>query len=425
MSVNHSTPVCQPSPISPPGNGTGVADLFGCGVKRLSDISSQESIVGPFVKMEAAPLSPLGLGIIQFKTRKILRKVRCDMTRNVSVVIAAWAVWLISSVSVAAPNDAERARQAFNEAVSLYEAGDFPGAANKFRTCYQLKKSYRILYNIAQAEAASKRYGLSLETFEKYLAEGGDDIPLERQEEVREEIRHLHDVIGYIEVIAPDNSEIMVDGTRRGTYPTIRRIPVAVSVIHEIRIVSAAGMESETRRASVTGGDSVSIIFDKASFASEPVVAIITPPPSETEPAATAEKIEQNPEVVTAEESITIMETTVSPWKNRIFISGVIVGGAGIALMSGGIVTGIVSLKKNVDVEEKCAHATCDAEYRDLVKTRDRFAATSTVLWIAGGAATATGVALMFVWRKKRENLRSFSISMLPGIGGGTILGEF
>jgi tetratricopeptide (TPR) repeat protein len=95
------------------------------------------------------------------------------MTRSFSVVIAVWVVLLISSISAAAPSDAARAKQAFNEGLSLFEQGDFPAAANKFRTSYQTKKSYRILYNIGQAEAAAKRYGVSLEAFEKYLADGG------------------------------------------------------------------------------------------------------------------------------------------------------------------------------------------------------------------------------------------------------------
>jgi hypothetical protein len=347
------------------------------------------------------------------------------MTRNVSVVIAAWAVWLMSSISVAAPNDAERARQVFKEAVSLYESADFQGAADKFRTCYQLKKSYKILYNIGQSEVLSKRYGIALQMFEKFLADGGDDIPLERQNEVREEIRRLRDMIGFIQITAPDNVEIMVDGTGRGTYPAVRRIPVTVSVVHEINIISTAGKESETKQVSVTGGDSVSVFFDGDSFASAPAVATPPPPPEEVEPSIAPVKSDVKPDVVVTAEDITIEDTPVSPWKNRLFLSAAIVGGAGFAAMSGGIVTGIISLKKNVDVEEKCDHDICDAENRDLVKTRDRFAAISTVLWIAGGAATATGVALMLVWWKKRENIQSSSLTILPGVGGVTIAGGF
>jgi hypothetical protein len=128
---------------------------------------------------------------------------------------------------------------------------------------------------------------------------------------------------------------------------------------------------------------------------------------------------------VTVKDAITIERTSDSPWKSRLFLSGVIVGGAGIALMAGGIVTGIISMKKNGDVEEECDHNICDNEDRDLVKTRDRFAMTSTMLWIAGGAATATGAALMLMWWKKRENLQTSSLSILPGAGGVTVIGDF
>ena len=174
--------------------------------------------------------------------------------------------WIIVLVAVLAPvfstqadDNLKRARQEFKEATVLYKNGEYAAAAEKFKVCYKLQPTYKILYNIGQSEAAAKRYGLSLQAFEKYLADGGDDVPESRQEEVRAEIKRLRDMIGFFEITAPKNAVIFIDGVERGTYPTVKRIPVAATVVHEVKAKYEDGSETPTKQFSVTGGDSVSV----------------------------------------------------------------------------------------------------------------------------------------------------------------------
>ena len=118
---------------------------------------------------------------------------------------------LLSSAIPARTDDAA-ARRAFREGKEQFTTGKFVEAAQSFRLAYELKPNWKLLYNIGQSEVAAKRYGLALQSFEKYLAEGGDDLSRERQTEVLTEIKRLREMVGSVNVRGPDGCEVLVDG---------------------------------------------------------------------------------------------------------------------------------------------------------------------------------------------------------------------
>jgi tetratricopeptide (TPR) repeat protein len=124
------------------------------------------------------------------------------------------------------------AKAAFERGVKLYQDGDFPLAAAAFREAYDLKPAWKILFNIGQAEAAAKRYGLALEALQQYLVQGGDDVPGDRQEEVRGEVKRLLDLVGMLQIEAAAGAEITVDDVARGTAPLSGVVPVTAGVDH-------------------------------------------------------------------------------------------------------------------------------------------------------------------------------------------------
>jgi tetratricopeptide (TPR) repeat protein len=93
-------------------------------------------------------------------------------------------VWLLAAAcgiaittagaTARAQKDADPAKAAFAGGSRLFDKGDFPAAAEAFREANRLNPSWKLYYNIGRAEAAAERYGLALEAFEQYLAEGGD-----------------------------------------------------------------------------------------------------------------------------------------------------------------------------------------------------------------------------------------------------------
>ncbi|MBN2673405.1 MAG: tetratricopeptide repeat protein [Deltaproteobacteria bacterium] len=108
--------------------------------------------------------------------------------------------------------DKAAAKEAFDEGTKLFSQKQYDEAAERFREAYALKATWKLLYNIGQAEAAAKRYGLALEAFERYLAEGGDEVENSRRSEVLEEIRKMRDMVGDLLVKGPADAVVSVDG---------------------------------------------------------------------------------------------------------------------------------------------------------------------------------------------------------------------
>ena len=71
-------------------------------------------------------------------------------------------------------DDKKKAKTAFDRGRASFEQQQYKDAADAFREAYDLMPSWKLLYNIGQAEAAGSRYGLALDSFERYLAVGGD-----------------------------------------------------------------------------------------------------------------------------------------------------------------------------------------------------------------------------------------------------------
>jgi hypothetical protein len=179
----------------------------------------------------------------------------------------------------------------FNHGIKLYEQGDHTAAAEAFREAYRLRPSYKILFNLGQAEAASSRLGLAMEAFHRFLVDGGDDIPPDRKDYVINEINRLQALVGEFEVEAPNNSTIYVDGVFRGTTPMLTPVMVVGGKEHEVVIVH----ENEQllkRRFSVWGGRKINIKAEKK----KPEQAISEPDPVVEEQEETEEQQKLDPQ---------------------------------------------------------------------------------------------------------------------------------
>ena len=65
----------------------------------------------------------------------------------------------------------EAAKEAFMEGQQFFDGGQFKEAAVSFRHAMQLAPTWKIYYNIAHSEAASRNYGLALEAFQGDLTQ--------------------------------------------------------------------------------------------------------------------------------------------------------------------------------------------------------------------------------------------------------------
>lgn len=177
----------------------------------------------------------------------------------------AFSIATFCRICPAQDND-DQARQKYTEGVSLFDQGQYADAATAFREANRLKPSWKILFNIGQSEAAAGRFGLALEAFERYLAEGRDDIDIERKDYVIKEIERLRVMAGKVDVRAPDGSMVVIDGVERGSAPF--SVPLLVTSGKEQEVVVLLDGKEILRRKVVVFGGQTAVV--EAAIKEEP-----------------------------------------------------------------------------------------------------------------------------------------------------------
>lgn len=298
------------------------------------------------------------------------------------------------------------AKEAFAEGGELFTQGKYSAAAEAFRRAYALSPTWKLLYNIAQAETAAKHYGVAIGIFEQYLAEGGDELPESRSDAVQKEIQRLRLLVGTVEVVAPAGAIFYVDDVQRGTLPfsgpmrlSIGKHQVRLELNHETlldqEISIAGGMPTYVK---VTSDDEVAGPVQPDSDSGDEANAVST---SEPEPS------------VAADESGTARSG-----------KGLLIGGLSASAVSlAGLVVGIVfsaklsdDLSKRDDAKAKYLQSGSFTDY-NLVNTYQDDAVTDSnvikVGFIAGGVLAVTGAILLTVhWKKMKRN---HPVAVSPG----------
>jgi tetratricopeptide (TPR) repeat protein len=286
----------------------------------------------------------------------------------------------------AAKNDEKKARALFKDAVAKFDAGEYEPAAAKFREAYALNPSWKLLYNIGQCEAALKRHGEALEAFEQYLSQGGDEVPVERREEVLAEVKRLREMSGSLEVAAPDGAIVFIDESERGRTPLPGRIRVAAGVDHAVR-VELDGAILLVRNVRVGGGEELLVDARPAV-----VPAASESPTGGGSPALTSGTAERD---------------------RKLRIAGWAAVGVGGAALVAGAITGGLALAADKSIGNECSGNVCEAGQRDEIDKRDALALSTDVLLFAGAAIAVTGAVLLVVFRK-RESTDAEEVSIAP-----------
>jgi hypothetical protein len=229
---------------------------------------------------------------------------RAIVASVIAVVAAASA-----RTSFAAPQGSPEARSkpttqaAINEAqgrfrrgLELYEEGNLSAAVAELKRAYEIAPNYRVLYDIAQIDFELQNYPSALTWFEKYLNEGGPNVPETRRAQVEKEMAKLRTRIGTIEIaISVADAEISVDDAPVGKSPLA--LPVAVSTGRRRVSATKEGYATVTRQLEVAGGDHIRLVLELVSTSaptaasaaalpapslasSAPLAPLGTPPPA-------------------------------------------------------------------------------------------------------------------------------------------------
>ena len=306
---------------------------------------------------------------------------------GIAIATAGTASW--------AQGEAAAAKKAFAQGSKLFDKGDFPAAADAFREANRLNPSWKLFYNIGQAEAAAKHYGLALEAFERYLAEGGDEVAPDRNDEVITEIKRLRELVGSVEIKAPEGAAIFVDDFESGTAPLPGAIKLAAGVDHAIR-AQKDGAELESRTVRVGGGDTIVVELGLQKPVEGPAPV----------PAAGAEQRAPTPS--------TSKGSPIETW-------GWVTLGVGAAVAIAGGVVGGMALSLDKQLQDDCTGNQCGPAQHDDLGKRDSLGFASTVLIVSGAAVAATGAVLLIVGYKKAEtnDAPGAEVSLVPAAGPG------
>lgn len=104
---------------------------------------------------------------------------------------------------------------------------------------------------------------------------------------------------------------------------------------------------------------------------------------------------------------------------------GLVVGGVGLAGLAAGGVLGLVAKSKNDDAMQNHCQPTsfCDAEGLRLTDQARTFGNASTIAFVSGGVALATGAVLFFTAPKRRAEGSVHAQPMVSARGGGLVVG--
>ena len=178
------------------------------------------------------------------------------------VVVLLAATW--APLSYAAPIDPanrEEAQARFDRGREFFEEGDFAAALVEFRRANELSPNYRLLYNIAQVCYQLQDYPCALQSFNKYLGDGGSDVPPARVADVQRELEKLRARVARVVVSTNvSGAEISVDDVPAGKTP----LGAAVVVSAGRRRISASlkGYLPVTKTVEVAGQELLRLALD-------------------------------------------------------------------------------------------------------------------------------------------------------------------
>ncbi len=295
-----------------------------------------------------------------------------------------------------ADNVDEEAKTQFNQGVELYNNNDFEQAAIAFERAYELKPSYKILFNIAQTENERKHYAAALKAYHRYLKDGGDQIEAERRAEVEKEFERLKAFVGGIAVKTDmKGAVVFVDGFRHAETPVTKPILVDLGE-HEV-LIKRGTEELHRETIKVAGGQKV--VVDLEAGVAEETHAPVDKP-------AVPDKEERD-----------------SP--KRIW-TWVALGVGGAAAVGAGI-TGGLTLGKAGDIEDDCGGSECPISQKSAVDDAKTLGNVTNVLIGVAAVGIAAGIVLFFVepgLGGEKDKATVTPVAMSNG-GGIVVTGRF
>jgi hypothetical protein len=274
-----------------------------------------------------------------------------------------------SSSSAAPSAGTQAAGEHFDRGVELYRAGAFDAALAEFRRAHELVSSYAVLYNIGQTSYQLHDFAGALAAFEKYLSDGGKEVPAQRAAEVQKDMQRLRSLVATVDVqINEPGADVLFDEGFVGKAPLVG--PLTVNPGRHKVSAQLPGRDTISSWVNVASKDAVGVRLEFPNPLARVPVASAAPA---TAPTSTQHPMQQPSGFASA-----------LPW-----IGWGVTGG----LVVGTIVIGSLALKASSDLkQERESVPTSRQTLDDRSSTAGRWALAADIL--GGAALVAGGVSL-------------------------------
>jgi tetratricopeptide (TPR) repeat protein len=263
------------------------------------------------------------------------------------------------------PQAIEQARTHFTRGTELYAEGSYELALIEFQRSYELSPSYMILYNLAQGSAQIGSFAQALRYFERYLADGADQVPAKRRAEVVKEIAFLKARTAQIEIeVNVPGAEVAVDDVSVGVAPFAE--PLLVNAGKRVIAVTKPGHVAARKTLTLAGGDQLKVTFELPESA-----------PS------------RGPVIVRPVERTIVQGPSEEKTPSYIWLGWATTG----ALTAAAVVTGVITLTKHNDYQKLKESEITQEQLDDASSQLQTFALATDIL--VGSAIVAGGVTLV------------------------------
>jgi len=188
-----------------------------------------------------------------------------------AVIIVLLLVLRTAAAAEGAQENRERAREHYNRALAHLRSNELERALAELLTAQELHPHYAVLYNIGEVHASLGDPVRAVESLERYLEEGGQQVPPTRRQEVERLIAKQSERVARVAlVVIPEAAKIKIDGAEVGTSPLAR--PLVLLAGHRELLIQREGYRTERRSLELRGASeqTIRIELQRAPRAPDP-----------------------------------------------------------------------------------------------------------------------------------------------------------
>jgi hypothetical protein len=350
--------------------------------------------------------------------------MRTERPALLLLLLAVTAAVPVSARAAQPETDKLEARQHFARGIELANAGLFKDAIAELRRAYEIRPHFAVLYNIAEAYVALGDAASAVQTFRRYLAEGGADVPPERRAKVDAAIRAQSEHTGLIMIrVKPAGAEVRIDGVP--VDAAALGAPVRVNL--GARVVSATADDHTSAEQTVVVSSAMVVDVSLTLAPARSVAAAAAPP--QPPPPPPPEHEESLLPLAPAAPAVAAVQTPSHSGLQR--FAGYVTVSFGLATLAGAsIFWGIAKTSWNSAIADGCTKLACGGQAgSERNRAQDALVATNVAL-VAGGALLVGGAVLVLTAPGQpsdhaRVDRRAVALSLTLAPAGLAVGGAF